>query len=538
MTAVVRRLQGNPWVVLVIACTGYFMTIMNTGSVSIALPTIQADLGAGLAEVLWVVGAYVLALVVLVITAGRLGDLVGPRTVFLVGMLVFTTASALCGFAAQPWHLIGARLLQGVGAALVIPQTLTIMMLVFPRERHGVASSVWGVAAALAGIAGPLIGGLLVTGIGWRWIFWVNLPTGVLTITLALLLVPDRRERRPRRLGISGVVLAGVALGAITFGLLEGEQYGWGTVVPFVPVPAIIGAGVALLVVFVVQQRRARDPLVPPALFGNAGFTLMSLVMALVSMALMTISLSMTLYLQSSLGLSAAQAGLTLVPWAAGMMLGFPVVGRSVDRWGGEVVLAAGLLLYAGCLAAIGLLARPDAGLWALMVPLTLAGVAQAAAFGPIVAMALRDVAVDLVGAASGVFNAIRQVGTLAAVGVMGAVLQDRLNSGIRTAARAALDTLPGPYRSLFVDLVTDAAVRGDGSAIVVPPGTPADVARQMREHAVTAYGHALSGSTRFVLLTCAGCVALAAAEVWHLSRTRLRTAARTPVEGDRGRAT
>jgi EmrB/QacA subfamily drug resistance transporter len=298
--------------------------------------------------VLWVVGGYVLALAVLTVTAGRLGDVAGPRNVFLAGMAVFAVASALCGLAQSPWQLIGARLLQGVGAALIIPQTLTMMTLVFPPERRGRASAVWGVTAGLAGVAGPTLGGLLVSTAGWRSIFVVT-----------LLVVPAGHARQARRLNGLGAALAGAGLGAITFGLLEGRHYGWGTVVSFVTVPMVIVAGFVLLAGFVVHQHRAREPLVPTRLFADRTFTVMTVSMAIVSMCVITLSLTMTLYLQSVLGMTAAQAGLTLAPWALGMTFGFPVTGRLVDRFGGERVLLGGLTVYAAALVCAG---RESAG--------------------------------------------------------------------------------------------------------------------------------------------------------------------------------
>ncbi|MEV0998874.1 DHA2 family efflux MFS transporter permease subunit [Nonomuraea sp. NPDC050202] len=427
--AALRGLRGNPWAVMTTTCLGYFITILNSTSVSIAVPEIQAGLGAGLSEVLWVVGGYVLALAVLTVTAGRLGDVAGPRNVFLAGMAVFAVASALCGLAQSPWQLIGARLLQGVGAALIIPQTLTMMTLVFPPERRGRASAVWGVTAGLAGVAGPTLGGLLVSTAGWRSIFVVNLPVGVLIVVLTLLVVPAGHARQARRLNGLGAALAGAGLGAITFGLLEGRHYGWGTVVSFVTVPMVIVAGFVLLAGFVVHQHRAREPLVPTRLFADRTFTVMTVSMAIVSMCVITLSLTMTLYLQSVLGMTAAQAGLTLAPWALGMTFGFPVTGRLVDRFGGERVLLGGLTVYAAALVAVGLLCRPGVGGHVLVVPLAVAGLSQSAAFGPITSLAMRDVGADLAGAASGVFNTIRQTGTLVGVSVLGTVLQARLDA-------------------------------------------------------------------------------------------------------------
>ncbi|MCA2228528.1 DHA2 family efflux MFS transporter permease subunit [Nonomuraea aurantiaca] len=524
-----RGLRGNPWAVMTTTCLGYFITILNSTSVSIAVPEIQTGLGASLSEVLWVVGGYVLALAVLTVTAGRLGDVAGPRNVFLAGMVVFAIASALCGFAQSPWQLIAARLLQGVGAALIIPQTLTMMTLVFPPERRGRASAVWGVTAGLAGVAGPTLGGLLVSTAGWRSVFAVNLPVGVLIVVLTLLVVPPGHARRARRLNAMGAALAGAGLGAITFGLLEGRNYGWGTVVSFVTVPMVIVVGCLLLAGFVIHQHRAREPLVPTRLFADRTFTLMTVSMAAVSMCVITLSLTMTLYLQTVLGMPAAQAGLTLAPWALGMTFGFPVTSRLVDRFGGERVLLGGLTVYAAALTAVGLLCRPGVGGHLLMVPLAVAGLSQSAAFGPITSLAMRDVGADLAGAASGVFNTIRQTGTLIGVSVLGTVLQARLNGGIGEAVRQAAGPLPAQYRGPFAEAVAGAAARGEGAAIVVPPGVPGETAERMRTLAEAAYGAAFGSAVRFTLLVCAASVVLAALGSYLNGRARAISAEPAP---------
>jgi EmrB/QacA subfamily drug resistance transporter len=516
----IRRLRGDPWAVLVIVCLGYFMTLLGSTSLSIAVPRIQSEMDAGLNEVLWMVGAYVLAMAILMITAGRLGDLFGPRTIFVIGMTVFTVTSALCGLADTPWQLIACRFLQGAGAALVIPQTLTLMTLTFPVERRGVASSVWGIAAALGAIAGPTLGGVIVAHAGWRWIFYINLPVGVIATVLALVIVPDRRTARSRWLDPHSVMLAAPALGAITFGLLEGRHYDWDPMI-FV----VVAAGLALLVAFAVRQRLARDPLIPPRLFTSRTFTLMSVVMAVVSMAMMSISLSMTIYLQSVLGLSAAQAGVTLAPWAAGMLMAFPFVGRLVDRFGPQFVLVSGLLLYACSLAAIGLLAQPDADQVALMIPLTVAGLSQSAVFAPATVVAMRDVDADLVGAGSGVFNTIRQIGTLLSVAVLGSVMAARFDTGVADRARDSARELSSEYRETFVHAVTDAATRGDGPRITLSPDLPAGVVQEMQEIAKSVHGHAFSGAAGFTLLICAAGVAIAGVACVVLRRAPARRA-------------
>ncbi|MGH3235693.1 MAG: MFS transporter, partial [Streptosporangiaceae bacterium] len=248
------KLRGNPWAVLVVVSLGFFMTLLDLTIVNIAIPNMIDKLHASLDDVLWVLNAYALVLAVLVITAGRLGDLIGPRTMFAAGIAVFTAASAACGFAPSAGWLIGFRAVQGLGAAMLMPQTLAIVTMIFPPERRGAAFGIWGAVAGLATIAGPTLGGLLVTAFDWRWIFFVNLPIGAVVLAAGFVIIPDLRPGRRHRLDILGVTLASLALVAICYGLVEGQRYDWGTISSFVSIPLIIGAGVVLLAVFLLVQ--------------------------------------------------------------------------------------------------------------------------------------------------------------------------------------------------------------------------------------------------------------------------------------------
>ncbi|TYB60569.1 DHA2 family efflux MFS transporter permease subunit [Nonomuraea sp. PA05] len=504
--------QGNPWIIMVTLCIGFFMTILDTTIVNIAIPDILQDLDATISEVLWVMSAYILAVAVLVITAGRLGDIVGPRTVFIAGMIVFTVASAICGAAQEPWQLIAARAAQGVGAALITPQTLTILTAVFPPEKRGLPSAVWGITAGVAGLAGPTLGGLLVAEGTWRWVFYVNVPIGIVTIIMALTLIPNLRQGKRVRLDLPGVILASAALGAITYALLEGDRYGWGQINSFLSIPLVFGIGLLLLVVFLMSQARTREPLLPLGIFKDRGFSLMSFVIVAVSFGMMGLSLTLTIYLQQVLGLSALQAGLALAPTALSMMFAFPVVGLLIDKVGGKYVLLGGLALYPVSLVLIGVMARTDAGQWSLLAPLILAGVSQAAAFAPTVTMAMQDVRTEFAGAASGAFNAIRQIGFLIAVAAMGAVLQNRLTVELHGEAERQAAQLPAPYRDDFVDAVGSASsgLEAGAANLRLPSDVSGQLAQQMRDLAQVAFDQAFVGALRWTLLVCAGVVIVA----------------------------
>ncbi len=222
------KFRANPWAVLLVVSLGFFMTLLDLTIVNIAVPNLITKLHASLDDVLWVINAYALVLAVLVITAGRLGDLIGPRIMFMSGVGVFTVASAACGLAPSPGWLIGFRAVQGLGAAMLMPQTLTIITNTFPPDRRGAAFGVWGAVAGVATIAGPTLGGLLVTAFDWRWIFFVNLPIGLCVLLVTPLIIPDVRPGRRHRIDIPGVLLASTALLAICYGLVEGQKYDWG----------------------------------------------------------------------------------------------------------------------------------------------------------------------------------------------------------------------------------------------------------------------------------------------------------------------
>ncbi|NUT92375.1 MAG: MFS transporter, partial [Saccharothrix sp.] len=264
----------NPWRALAVLCLANFLILLDTTIVNTAAPDIMAGIDAGIDEILWVLNGYLLAFASLLIVFGRLGDLVGPRRVFVAGLVVFTAASVLCGLAANPTLLIGARVLQGVGAAALTPQALTLISSIFPAERRGAAFGIFTAVAGVAAVSGPTLGGLLITEYGWQSVFYVNAPFGVLGVFLALRLVPELRSgRRPRFDGV-GVVLATVALLCLVYALVEGERHHWGVISGIISIPALLGLAVVLGVVFVWWERRQREPLVPLALFGDRNYSI------------------------------------------------------------------------------------------------------------------------------------------------------------------------------------------------------------------------------------------------------------------------
>ena len=512
------KLRGNPWAVLVVVSLGFFMTLLDLTIVNIAIPNMIDRLHASLDDVLWVLNAYALVLAVLVITAGRLGDLLGPRTMFVAGIAVFTAASAVCGFAPGPGWLIAFRAVQGLGAAMLMPQTLAIVTMTFPPERRGAAFGIWGAVAGLATIAGPTLGGLLVTAFDWRWIFFVNLPIGAAVLAVTFFIIPGFQPGRRHRFDILGVALASLALLAICYGLVEGQRYNWGTVGSFVSIPLVIAAGVVLLAVFLLVQkmRQDREPLVPFVLFRSRNFTLMNWVSGTLSIGMLGIFLPFTIYLQSALGFSALKAGLTMAPSSVVMIILAPVLGRLTDKIGGKFILLTGLTLFAAGMGWAVLIATPHSVWYDFLPPLIVAGLGMGGTFPPMTTVAMRDVEPRMAGAASGVLNTTRQVGSVIGTAAVGALLQNRLVSSLTSQATTASAALPpqarGPFVSGFRKAASSGLIGGAPTGSGAQAGTSPELAAQLRRLGAEVFGQGYVHAMRWTMVLPIVVVALAAA--------------------------
>jgi EmrB/QacA subfamily drug resistance transporter len=500
---------------------GLFMTLLDLTIVNIAIPSIVDSIHATLDQVLWVLNAYSLLYAVLLITSGRLGDIFGPRNVFAAGIAIFTAASAVSGFAQDPTQLIIARATQGLGAAILAPQGLPMMMSLFPVDRRGGVFAVYGILAGLAVVAGPTVGGFLVEHYGWRSIFYVNIPFGVLTFALAFLLIPDLRPGRKHRLDLLGVALATAGLFGVIFALIEGQRYDWGRIVGWITIPEIGIGGAVLLAIFLLYQWRRQDgePLLPFAVFKDRNFTLMTLVMVAMGFAILGFFLPLTIYMQSVLGLTALQAGLTIAAQPLAMMVSSGVASSLVQKVNGKWLLIPGLLLFAAGIAYIDWVAQADSSRWAFLPGLIISGVGMGCVWTPVFSLATRNLDPKLAGVASGVINTMQELGTVIASAVVGALLQNRLATALHDQAVARSTQLPTDVRAPFVDGFSHAARNGfevgagqSGAALQLPSGVPVQVAQLLQEAAHYVFTHAFVDAMRPTLILPMVIIAIAAA--------------------------
>jgi EmrB/QacA subfamily drug resistance transporter len=446
----------RPWLVLTALCLGFFMILLDTTIVNIAIPDMMDSLHASLDEILWVINAYLVVYAVLLITAGRLGDRYGPKRLFVAGLVLFVLASVACGFARSPEQLVAARTVQGLGGALLTPQTLALIVLIFPPERRGAAFGMWSAVAGVATIAGPTLGGIIVTHWGWRWIFFVNVPIGAFVLLLALAAVPDLRPGRHHRLDLTGTALATAGLLLCTYGLIEGQPHGWGRVFGPVTIPMLIGAGLVVLAVLLWHQYLHRDaePLVPFAVFRDRNFALMNVASAAFRFGMLGLFVPIVIYLQSVLRLNPLEAGLTLAPMSLITAFVAPAAGRLADRWadtGARYLLLAGTTLFGAGMGYVVAVASVDSTRLDLLPGLCAAGLGLGMTFAPLQTIATRHVAPRMAGAASGILNTNRQLGAVIGSAAVGALLQSRFAAALPAAARDNAAALPEGVRAQFV---------------------------------------------------------------------------------------
>ncbi|MER5970098.1 DHA2 family efflux MFS transporter permease subunit [Streptomyces sp. NPDC002055] len=449
------------WALIITSAAG-FMAALDNLVVTTALPAIREDLGGALDDLEWTVSAYTLTFAVLLMSGAALGDRFGRRRLFGVGLAVFTAASAGAALAPGIDGLIAARAVQGVGAAIMMPLTLTLLADTVPAERRGMAYGIWGAVNGLAVASGPLIGGSLTEHLSWQWIFWLNVPIGVALLPLARLRLLE--SRRPgARLDPVGTALAGTGLFGIVYALVRGNADGWtsGTVLTG------LLAGGALLVAFVAHQLRAAHPMLPMRLFRSRAFSAVNAASLLMFLGMFGSIFLLSQFLQGVAGYSPTEAGLRMLPWTGMPMLVAPLAGYLSDRVGGRPVVAAGLGLQALGLALFAVVIEPGVSYAAQLPALIISGVGMALYFAPAANVVMASVRPAEQGIASGANNAFRELGGALGVAVLAAVFSAQ--GGYASAQRFTDGLTPALWTGAAAVAVAAAA------ALLIPVrrGTP-----------------------------------------------------------------
>lgn len=412
----------NPWNALWAMMLGFFVILVDSTIVAVANPSIMSALDIGYDTVIWVTSAYLLGYAVPLLVAGRLGDQFGPKNLYLIGLAVFTAASLWCGLAGGIEMLIAARAVQGIGAALLTPQTLSVITRTFPPERRGVAMSVWGATAGVATLIGPLAGGVLVDRLGWEWIFFVNVPIGAIGLVLAIVLIPELPVHR-HRFDILGVALSGAGMFLLVFALQEGESQGWA---PWIW--AQIFGGICCMAVFVYWQAVTDgEPLVPLHIFRDLDFGLANVGVAVIGFAVTGMVLPVMFYAQAVCEMSPTRSALLTAPMAIASGVLAPIVGKIVDRAHPRAVIGFGFSVLAIGLTWLSIEMTPVTPIWRLVLPFAVIGVGMAFIWSPLAATATRNLPPHLAGAGSGVYNATRQVGAVLGSAGMAAFMTSRI---------------------------------------------------------------------------------------------------------------
>jgi EmrB/QacA subfamily drug resistance transporter len=400
-----------------ITSVALFMTTLDNLVVTTALPVIREDLSAGLSDLEWTVNAYTLTFAVLLITGAALGDRFGRRRLFAIGLAIFTAASAAAALAPSVEFLVAARAVQGLGGAIVTPLTLTILSGAVPASRRGLVLGAWGGISGLAVAIGPLIGGAVVEGISWQWIFWLNVPIGLVLIPLAALRLTETRGPNST-LDLPGLGLASAGLFGIVWGLVRGNQVGWSS-------PEIVGmltAGLVVLGLFLLWESRSKAPMLPLRFFRNRTFSAANAASLLMFFGMFGSIFLLAQFFQTVQGYSPLQAGLRILPWTAMPIVVAPIAGALSDRIGGRPLMAVGLALQAAGLAWIAAVSTPTVEYAELVGPFIISGVGMAMYFAPVANVVLSSVRPEEEGQASGANNAIRELGGVFGVAVLASI--------------------------------------------------------------------------------------------------------------------
>src|SRR3954447_18905585 len=441
--------ENRKWWTLAAVAFGLFMIMLDNTIVNVALPSIERDLHMSISNLEWVVTAYALTFAALLITGGKLGDYYGRRRMFIVGLAIFTLSSLACGFAPNAGFLIGMRAVQGAGSALMNPATLSIITATFAPSERGRAIGIWAGVSAMALSIGPLLGGLIVDNLNWNWIFFVNIPVGIVAIAVSLSVISESRDTsHEQSIDFPGLVTSGLSLLALCYALIEGNKHGWGS-------REIVGLFVAaalLLAAFVLVELHQRLPMLDLALFRIGSFAGANLVAMLVSLGMFGVFFFISLYVQNVLGYSPTKAGAIFLPMTVLIIVVAPIAGKLSDRVGSRWLMGAGMSILG-----VSLLLYQRIGVHSsfvsLLPQLLLGGVGMALTMSPMTSAAMASVPIDKAGVGSGVLNSFRQMGGSLGIALMGAILLS-YEHPTTSKAVAAQQFVNGLHAALLVSAV------------------------------------------------------------------------------------
>jgi EmrB/QacA subfamily drug resistance transporter len=412
-----RRTRSRAVWAVVITGLALFMASLDNLVVSTALPVIREHLHAGLSGLEWTVNAYTLTFAVLLLSAAAIGERFGRRRIFVLGIGVFTVASAAAALAPSIGVLIMARAVQGAGGAMIMPLSLTLLSAAVPPARRNMALGIWGAIGGAAVALGPLVGGAVTSGWSWQYIFWLNVPVGLVLMPLAWWKLAESRGGRAR-LDLAGVALVSIGLLGVVLGLVDGNSHGWTSTL----VLTAFGIGAASLVAFVTWEIRTDHPMLDMRLFRDRGFTSVNVTAMLFSFGMFGAIFFLVQFLQTVQGLSPLAAGVRILPWTAMPMLLAPVVGQLAERWGGKPLVVTGLTLQAVGLTWLATVTSPTVPYVDLVVPFLICGIGMTLFFVPLASLVLGAVPRSLEGVASGANAAFRELGGVLGIAVLGAI--------------------------------------------------------------------------------------------------------------------
>ena len=474
--------KNRKWWTLGTVCFALFMILLDGNVVNLAIPKIMQTFSATLSQVEWINNAYLLTFAILLITLGRLGDTFGRKLMFMLGLVVFTVGSILCGSAGSVDQLVFFRVLQAVGGASMMPATLSLISANFAKEERGTAMGIWGAVSGLAIVLGPIIGGYLTdSGLGthlnnflgvadyWRYVFYINIPVGLIALLFAIFVIRESKDReKTHNFDILGILLSASSLFLLTYGLIEGSKYGWlyekqqfslGSqhiaLGNFGAIPVIFVMSAILMALFIWHESRVKkDPLMDIALFKNKNFSVGNMSGSILNFAMMGSFFLLPLFLQAILGYSAIHTGQVLIPLALAIMVVAPLAGKFSDKYGAKYIVVAGMAIMSigGFYVARF---RLDTVSSELILPFIVMGVGMGLSLSPLTNITLFDAPEDEVGGASGVFSTTRQIGSVMGIAILGAVLQTSMLQKIESNVNA-LNSLSGQDKEVVVNIINE----------------------------------------------------------------------------------